>query len=75
MSASTCTMGGVGACAPFSLLPPPVGSGKTGGGGGGLPSRGTTGGKLSVGVRGGEELSGLALPTVLTVFGSVSTNG
>ena len=75
MSASTCTMGGVGACAPFSLLPPPVGSGKMGGGGGGLPSRGTTGGELSVGVGGGEELSGLTLPTVLTVLCSVSTNG
>ena len=74
MSASTCTMGGVGACAPFSLLPPPVGSGKIGGGGG-LPSRGTTGGELSVGVGGGEELAGLTLPTVLTVLGSVSTSG
>ena len=45
------------------------------GGGGGLPSRGTTGGELSVGVGGGEELAGLTLPTVLTVLGSVSTNG
>lgn len=75
MSASTCTIGGVGACAPFSLLPPPMGAGKMGGGGGGSPTRGTTGGELLVGVEEGEELDGLTLLTVLTAPCSVSTNG
>jgi len=75
MSASTCTIGGVGACAPFSLLPPPMGAGKMGGGGGGPPTRGTTGGELLVGVGGGEELAELTLPPVLTAPCFVSING